>query len=99
MFGCVGPNDAVFPQTTETVFEPWFEPSVMFFQADGGPDYTHLRWSGWGSARATATGTIDCTSGASCSGNPFKRPVNVTVTGLRKDRHFGTYVYTHFAHS
>lgn len=49
---------------------PLVKPDRVFFQADAGPYLTMLKWSGWGTRRATGRGRwiLDCSHGGpSCA--------------------------------
>ncbi len=51
------------------------KPSHIFLTADAGPRLVALKWSGWGTSRATAKGTYVSTC-ASCA-PPGRRPATV----------------------
>ena len=73
------------PKATSMLFNLYPSPSVepvrYFFSANAGPYLDRLRWSGWGTPHATATGTYisDC---ASC-GPKIVRRSTVVVHRIR----------------
>jgi hypothetical protein len=57
-------------------------PSVIYLTADGSADVEHLRWTGWGSSVAHATGISSASNGIPnmAQGKRIKKPAQVTLS-------------------